>query len=298
MADQTGIAPPGYRLPDSAAIGRVRLQVSDLDRSIDYYSKVLGLRELDRSNGTATLGAPGDDRVLVELLQRPGARAVPRRGLLGLYHFAVLLPDRASLGRFIAHLTDIGAHAGMSDHLVSEAVYLTDPDGLGIEVYADRPRETWVATDRQLAMTTKPLDAASVVRAAGGVPWSGAPTGTRVGHVHFHVGDIDQAEDFYHRGLGLDKIVWGYPGALFMSAGGYHHHVGVNTWAAGAPVATDDDARLVDWELMLPGEEQVRFAATSLESAGFPVQRGEGGTIAKDPWGIAVRLNTGQTATS
>lgn len=291
MAQDLGIAPPGYRLPDSAHIGAVRLQVSDLDRSIDYYTKVLGLRELTRSTGLASLGVGGDDRAIIELLERPGARPVPRRGLLGLYHFAVLLPDRPSLGRFIGHLLELGVQAGMSDHLVSEALYLTDPDGLGIEVYADRPRDTWEVADRQIAMATKPLDTRSIVQTSEGVPWSGAPEGTKVGHVHFHVGDIDQAAAFYHRGLGLDKMVWGYPGALFMSAGGYHHHVGVNTWAAGAPVATDNDARLVDWELLLPGDDSVNAAVKSLESEGFAVERGESGAVTKDPWGITLRLS-------
>jgi len=290
MAQETGIAPPRYRLPDSAHIGAVRLQVSDLDRSIDYYTKVLGLRELTRSNGTTSLGAHGDDRALIELVERPGARPVPRRGLLGLYHFAVLLPDRPSLGRFIGHLLELGVHAGMSDHLVSEALYLTDPDGLGIEVYADRPRDTWEVVDKQITLTTKPLDVQSVVQASEGVPWSGAPEGTKVGHVHFHVGDIDQAAAFYHRGLGLDKMVWSYPGALFMSAGGYHHHVGVNTWAAGAPVATDNDARLLNWELLLPDDESVKAAVKSLESEGFMAELGESGPVTRDPWGIALRL--------
>src|SRR5215208_3195761 len=127
----------------------------------------------------------------------------------------------------------------MSDHLVSEAVYLTDPDGLGIEVYADRPQNTWRAIDRQLEMTTKPLDVANVIEAAGGKKWDGMPSGTKIGHVHFYVGNIDEAARFYHEALGMDKIVWNYPGALFMSAGGYHHPVGTNTWASGARPASD-----------------------------------------------------------
>jgi len=290
METQIGIAPPGFRLPDSTHIGKVRLQVSDLGRSIAYYETVLGLRVIKRDESVAGMGPHGADNVVLELKERPGARQVPRRGLLGLYHFAVLLPDRASLGRFIAHLAEIGAYAGMSDHLVSEAVYLTDPDGLGIEVYADRPRDSWRAIDRQITMTTKPLDVESVVESAGGRKWDGMPAGTTIGHVHFYVADIDEAARFYHAGLGLDKIVWNYPGALFMSAGGYHHHVGVNTWAAGAAPATDDDARLIDWELILPDAASVDSAAGSIESAGFPVSRSEGAAVARDAWGIKVRM--------
>lgn len=290
MSSEIGIAPPGFRLPETAHIGRVRLQVSDVSRSVSYYQRVLGLKVLSRQQRSAELGASDGESVLLELRERPGARAVPRRGLLGLYHFAMLLPDRGSLGRFIAHLAEIGEYAGMSDHLVSEAVYLTDPDGLGIEVYADRPRATWSAVDRQITMATKPLDVESVIASAGDEKWSGAPEGTRVGHVHFYVGDIDEAERFYHAGLGLDKIVWNYPGALFMSAGGYHHHVGVNTWAAGASPASHEDARLLDWELILPEATTMEAVGQSMESAGFSVERTGSEVTARDPWGIRVRL--------
>jgi catechol 2,3-dioxygenase len=290
--ERAGIAPSGFRLPDETHIGRVRLQVADLDRSVTYYENVLGMRTLSRSGRSVQLGAHGDDRTLLELIEKVGARPVPRRGLLGLYHFAILLPDRAALGRFIEHLEEIGTYAGMSDHLVSEAVYLSDPDGLGIEVYADRPRDAWRLADRQLEMATKPLDVASVIASAGGTKWDGLPPGTVIGHVHFYVGDIDRAASFYHEGLGLDKIVWSYPGALFMSAGGYHHHVGVNTWAAGASPATDDDARLVEWELIVPAATAVQGAAASIATAGFAIERDGDAMVASDDWGIRLRLRT------
>ena len=294
MGSQTriGVAPRGFRLPDETRVGRVRLQVSDIARSIAYYEKVLGLKLVARNDGRASFGAGTDDRVLVELVERPGARPVPHRGLRGLYHFAVLLPDRPSLARFVVHLADIGERAGMSDHLVSEALYLKDPDGITIEVYADRPRETWTAVAGQLTMATDPLDVEDLVKSANGVRWEGAPAGTTIGHMHFYVGDINEAERFYHAGLGFDKIVWSYPGALFMSAGGYHHHVGTNIWAAGAPVATEEDAKLLDWELVLPGAADVNAAASSLESAGFSVDRSDDGVSANDQQGIRVRLIT------
>lgn len=287
---QLGIAPPGFRLPDETHIDSVTLQVADLDRSIAYYKGVLGMHVLRRSEDGAELGAEADNRTLIKLAQNAEAQPVPRRGLLGLYHFAILLPDRASLGRFIAHLGEIGAYAGMSDHLVSEAVYLTDPDGLGIEVYADRPRDTWKLLDRQLEMATKPLDAASVISAAGGKKWDGIPAGTKIGHVHFYVGNIDEAARFYHEGLGMDKIVWNYPGALFMSAGGYHHHVGTNTWAAGARPAADTDARLLVWELVVPEAKTVQAAAASIAAAGFKVEAEGDAVVASDKWGIKLRL--------
>ena len=288
--NRPGVAPPGYRLPDETYIASVRLQVADLDRSISYYETVLGMSVLNRGDGRAELGSSADKRALLYLVERRAARPVPRRGLLGLYHFAVLLPDRSALGRFIAHLSDIGVYAGMSDHKVSEAVYLTDPDGLGIEVYADRSRDMWTLSERQLEMSTKPLNVADVVAAAGGKKWDGIPAGTRIGHVHFYVGNIDEAAQFYHAGLGLDKIVWNYPGALFMSAGGYHHHVGVNTWAQGASPATEDDARLIEWNLVVPDAKSVEAAAASLAAAGYKVDAEGDTAVADDNWGIRVKL--------
>ena len=287
-----GVAPPGYRLPAATRLGRVRLQVADLGRSLAYYQDVLGFGVVDRSADHAALGAPGDGLPpLAELHEHPGAAPVPRRGRLGLYHFAILLPDRVALGRFVAHLAGIGARAGASDHLVSEAVYLTDPDGLGIEVYADRPRSAWHHQDRQLVMATEPLDVQDLVRAAGGEPWSGMPAGTVIGHVHLHVGDLETATAFYHVGLGLDKVVWSYPGALFLSAGGYHHHLGLNTWAGpGAARPQAGEARLLDWEIVVPNPAEAEAAARSLKAVGYDVSRGERGWLAADPWGTALRL--------
>lgn len=287
-----GARAPGYRLPDAAHVGRVRLQVADLDRSIAYYETVVGFRVIERGNDAAKLGPHGPDTVLLELREKPGVRTVARRGHIGLYHFAILLPDRASLGRFVAHLAELGQYAGMSDHLVSEAVYLTDPDGLGIEVYADRPRSTWRLNGDQLAMASDPLNVPDLIASAGGQKWDGMPQGTVIGHVHLYVRDLDQASAFYHNGLGLDKIVWAYPGALFLSAGGYHHHLGTNTWAAGAPLATPDDARLIDWEVVVPTASDVSAAATSLQNAGFDVTLESATATARDPWGIQLRLVT------
>jgi catechol 2,3-dioxygenase len=285
-----GIRPRNYRLPEETRLGKVRLQVADLDRSILYYERVVGLRVIARSAETATLGPHGDDREIVELRKNAAARRVPQRGLLGLYHFAILLPDRASLGRFVQHLAEIGVRAGMADHAVSEAVYLTDPDGLGIEVYADRPRDAWRYDQLQIYMTTAALDTASLISAAHGEKWTGMPAGTVLGHVHLYVDDIDKAAAFYHDALGFDKVVWSYPGALFLSAGGYHHHLGTNTWAAGAPQATDADARLLEWDIVVPTAADAERAAASLEAGGYPVKKAGKGWHTVDPWGTALRL--------
>ena len=286
----TGIRPREYRLPESTHLGTVRLLVADLDRSIAFYEEVLGMRVIDRSGDTARLGPHGEEREIVHLHELATAKPVPRRGLLGLYHFAILLPDRASLGRFISHLAEIEANAGMADHFVSEAVYLTDPDGLGIEVYADRPRDAWKYDERQLYMTTAHLDVDDLVRAANGERWSGMPPGTVLGHVHLYVGDIAKAEEFYHDALGFDKVVWSYPGALFMSAGGYHHHLGTNTWARGAMPATDADARLLEWEIIVPSRKDAEDAARHVAAAGYDVEPVDGEWVLTDPWGTSLRL--------
>ena len=285
-----GIRPERYRLPDAAHVGAVRLQVSDLSRSLDFYTGVLGFRVLSQSADTAALRSEGDGAALIELHERRGVRPVPRRGLLGLYHFAILLPDRGALGRFVAHIAEQGVYAGSADHLVSEAIYLSDPDGLGIEVYADRPRAAWTTADRQIVMATEPLNLRELIRGARGERWTGMPAGTVIGHVHFHVGSLRDAEAFYHRALGFDKVAWNYPGALFLSAGGYHHHVGTNTWAQGAPAATPDDARLLEWELVLPSAADVDALAAHAAADGHDVRPADGGRLLADPWGITVRI--------
>jgi catechol 2,3-dioxygenase len=285
-----GVAPPGYRLPASLRLAQVTLQVSDLGRSLDYYQQVLGLRVLSRRAESAVLAAHGDDAPLVRLHERRGAASVATKGLLGLYHFAILLPDRAALGRFVAHLSQAGARAGASDHLVSEALYLRDPDGLGIEVYVDRARSTWHTRGREIEMTTEPLDLRSVVAAAHDEPWTGMPAGTRMGHVHLHVGDLEEASAFYHEALGLDRMVWSYPGALFLAAGGYHHHLGLNTWAgAGARSAGESDARLIEWRMVLP-ESELPLARASLEAAGHRVSDSDEGWRVDDPWGTTLHV--------
>lgn len=289
-----GAPPSGYRLPDATRLGAAKLQVSDLIRSVDYYEEVIGLRTLDRNASRAVLAPQGSAAALLELHERRGASPAARRSRLGLYHFAILVPDRATLGRFIAHLGEIGARAGSSDHLVSEALYLQDPDNLGIEVYADRPRSTWQRVGRELMMATDPLDLASIVRDGGGEKWSGMPAGTVMGHLHLHVADLDRAGEFYAEGLGFDRMIWKYPGALFLGAGGYHHHLGTNTWAgAAAQPAAEDEPRLLEWTIALPSAADVAAAGASLSSHGFTAA-GEGGDIvARDPWGITVRVISG-----
>jgi catechol 2,3-dioxygenase len=288
-----GVAPPGFRLPASTRIGRVSLRVGNLERSLAFYRDVAGFRVIRSQAGPdawAELGAQGSDDVWLALREQRGLRAVPRRGLIGLYHFALLLPDRPALGRFLRHIAAAGVAPGAADHLVSEALYLTDPDGIVMEVYRDRPREEWRISRRELAMASDPLDQEALGAAGGGQPWSGVPAGSCIGHMHFYVEDLKAAEAFYHAALGFDKIVWSFPGALFLSAGGYHHHVGTNTWAAGAPLASPADAGLDAWELVLPEASALQEAMRSVERAGFTARAIDHGIAVADPWGITARI--------
>ena len=293
-----GQAPGGYRLPEATRLGPVHLQIADLARSLTFYEQTLGLQVLRREGPHAVLGALGNDVSLVELHERPGVRPVPRGGRLGLFHFAILLPDRPSLGRFVRHLGQINARAGAADHLTSEALYLQDPDNLGIEVYADRPRSTWRRVGRELMMATDPLDMPGLVRVAGVEPWIGMPAGTVMGHVHLHVGDIAAASAFFSEALGFDRTVWQYPGALFLGAGGYHHHLGTNTWAGSSAMPpTEQDAQLLEWTIEFPDGAAIEEAVESLARAGHPIERvtqaeSDPAVLARDPWGTRFRLRT------
>lgn len=222
-------------LPEDAHIGEVSLTVTNLERSVAFYRDVLGFREVTRDDGVSRLGA--DARTLVELHENPQAIPKPRRST-GLYHFAILVPSRAALGRSLRRLFERRwPLTGASDHLVSEALYLNDPDGLGIEIYRDRPRGEWPRRDGQIAMATDPLDLQNVQDQPGAdAAWTGLEAGTVIGHVHLHVPHLDTAEAFYCGRIGFEPMVRGYPGALFVAAGGYHHHLGLNTWTGiGAP---------------------------------------------------------------
>jgi catechol 2,3-dioxygenase len=281
---------------DQTRIGGVALRVADLERSLDYYRNVLGFVALDGGTAArvARLGAAGGATPILELREHQGARPVPRRGRIGLYHVALLLPSRGDLGRFLDHVMARDERLGASDHGVSEALYLTDPDGITIEVYRDRPRSEWPTQEGHVWMGNEPLDGDGVLRSGGGTPFEGLPEGTTVGHVHFYVEDLEKARAFYVDALGFDVTFDGYPGALFVASGGYHHHVGLNTWALGSPIAGPDDAGIGHWELVLPDAQAVGATAARARAAGYDVSADDAVVRARDPWGITVHLLDGQ----
>ena len=247
-------------LPAETRLGAIRLRVGDLERMQDFYETTIGLHTVGVEDGVTAMGANGTR--LVELVPDPGAPSRPS-GSTGLFHLALLVPTRAGLARTLRRVVESGWRlSGASDHLVSEALYLSDPEGNGIELYRDRPREEWSVVDGSLQMDTLPLDLERLLAEPGGeVADTKTPAGTTLGHVHLQVADLGAAEAFWVDALGLDVTVRGYPGALFTSAGGYHHHVGLNTWAgAGAPSPPPGARGLVRFEVVLPDAAAVDAA--------------------------------------
>jgi catechol 2,3-dioxygenase len=287
-------------LSSSTSVGSVRLAVADVTAVGAFYERVVGLRPLGApaDDGVVRLAAAGADPgapPLVELLVDP--TAPPRAGRsCGLFHLALLVPDRASLARALRRIVAGGWRLdGASEHLVSEALYLSDPEGNGIEIYRDRPRAEWRReANGELAMATLPLDLRDLAgELADAAPErdAGVPAGTRMGHVHLQVSDLAAAEGFYADTLGFDVMVRGYPGALFVAAGGYHHHVGLNTWASADGPPHDRAARgLRDFAVVLPDAAERDRAAARAADAGHAVRTEDGDALVTDPFGIDVRL--------
>ena len=281
-------------IPPETHIGKVRLRVADIDALTTFYERVVGLDAVERDGDAVRLGPQGGEP-LIELVSAPGAPAAPSFST-GLFHLAILLPDRVELARALQRVASTGWRlTGASDHLVSEALYLRDPEGNGIEIYRDRPRDQWNRDNGELRMATLPLDLQDILDELGDGERTanGMAAGTTMGHVHLQVADIPAAEGFYTGALGLDVMVRSYPGALFLSAGGYHHHLGLNTWQSqGAPPPPEGALGLDRYELVLPDASDVDAAAERLGEGGDPV-RVEEGVLATDPSGNRVLLTAG-----
>jgi catechol 2,3-dioxygenase len=267
--------------PDSH-MGPVELTVGDLGRTLDYWQRVVGLRVLAREHATASVGT---DIELVRFVEEPGAE--PDHGHTGLYHVALLVPDRPSLARWLAHpARDETELQGLSDHYVSEAIYLRDPDHHGIEIYADRPRELWDGQVFQ-RMTTMPLDVQSLfgeLDDPANEPFDGLPDGTVMGHVHLRVADVPKTVEFYNGVLGMGVMAQLGPAAAFLSAGGYHHHIGGNTWESrGAAPAPPGAAALRYATIVLPDTAERDRVAAAVADSGQEPEAAEDGLIVRDP---------------
>jgi catechol 2,3-dioxygenase len=270
----------------------VRLRVADLGGQREFYEQAIGLSTLDLADGLARLGVDGTP--VVELTAAPEAPPRPPQ-TTGLFHLAILVPDRRELAAALTRAVHAGARlSGASDHLVSEALYLSDPEGNGIEIYRDRPRAEWRYDDGAIQMSTLPLDVDRLLGElpAGGSGADGMTSGTRIGHVHLNVADLDDAERFYAALLGLDITVRTYPGALFLSTGGYHHHIGVNTWYGPGAPAPPEGSRGLEWFELLVEEPRLGELEKRLRRAGLGVERGDEGLLTRDPAGNGVLVRS------
>ncbi len=277
--------------PDTT-LNYIHLTVSDLDRSLQFYTNVIGLQLRGRENGTARLGT--DSGEILRLTAQPGARHVPRT--TGLFHFAILTPSRRALARSLHRLAETNwPLGGFSDHLVSEAIYLSDPDDNGIEIYRDRPRSEWPRRNGQIHMATDPLDIDGVLSELEGdsEPWAGLHPDTILGHVHLHVRDTREAEAFYCGLIGFDLITRYGAAASFMSAGGYHHHLGANTWAGvGAPPPPPGSAGLRYWVVQVPDKAELERIRSAVEKEGVQTEETAEGLQLRDPSQNAVVFTT------
>ncbi len=281
---------PAAEISPLTVMGAVQLTVADLSRSLDYYRTAIGLETLEAAGGRATLGAGG--RELLVLVEEPGVP--PAHGFTGLFHFALLVPERVDLARWLAHAARGRVQlAGLSDHFVSEAIYLSDPDGHGIEIYADRPRSVWEGEVGR-RMTTLPLDVDNllgVLDDPATEPFDGLEAGTVMGHVHLKVASIPETVAFYRDGAGFGLMAQLGAQAAFLSAGGYHHHLGGNTWeSAGAAPAPPGTARLRHATVLLPDTGERDRVIARLEAAGHPAAESADGPTVRDPSGNALVL--------
>lgn len=283
------------QLPAETGIGHVCLRVGDMDRALDFYADSLGLQQIERDGASVVLAAAETSPALVILRERRGAvRRQPNT--TGLFHVAIRLPTRYALARVFRRLLSMRyPFHGFSDHGVSEALYLADPDGNGLELYTDRPRDEWPYDENgSIAMVTQRLDTKALLQLVedDDEPWAGIDPDTDIGHVHLQVSNLERAERFYHKMLGLDVMQRSYPGALFFAAGDYHHHVGANVWnSKGGSPAPDDTANLVYFQLLVPDTKAWQAVLSRADAAGVTIERrDETSAMLRDSDDIAVEV--------
>lgn len=279
-----------FALTLPAHVTQVRLVVSDLDLMSRYYQSVIGLNVLEKSSQGEVLGV--GERPLLTLLHQPSAVRAPQNAA-GLFHTAFLVPNRAELAHWLSHATalDVGLE-GASDHLVSEALYLTDPEGNGIEIYRDRQPEEWrFGADGTVEMATRRLDLRALLAEAPTNPWGGMADGTAIGHIHLQVGNLSQAEGFYRDVMGL-KVMAHYPGASFFASGGYHHHVAANIWnSRDAGRRAEGTTGLAGYGLHFNDEALLANTLAAIAAQEIETRQTTDGTALKDPWGIGITLS-------
>ncbi|MFN3719674.1 MAG: VOC family protein [Rhizobium rhizophilum] len=282
-----------FALSRPVHVGRAHLVVRDLDIMAGFYEQALGLKRFEQSASGVELGA--GERVLLTLTTH-GDAAPALRNAAGLFHNAFLMPDRAELAHWLAHAAQLGIQfEGASDHLVSEAIYLSDPEGNGIEVYRDRKPEEWTYhADGTVEMDTRRLDLQALYDSAAKTPWTGMSPEAALGHIHLQVGSVPEADRFYEGVLGLKKMA-SYPGASFFASGSYHHHVAANVWnSRNAPARTAAMTGLQDYALAFNDRETLDKVLTTLEGLEIRVERSAEGYRLTDPWGIGITLVAAQ----
>ncbi|TJY42841.1 VOC family protein [Cohnella pontilimi] len=270
-------------------VGQVNLKVQNLERSLKFYQEVIGFKVLEQTEKSANLTADG--KTVLLSIEQPD-HVVPMQGrTTGLYHFAILLPTRSDLAQIVVHLANMGLRLGSSDHLVSEALYLSDPDGNGIEIYRDRDPSEWKWKNGDVQMAVDPLDFRDLLSGVNQQTWNGLPADTVMGHIHLHVSELTKTENFYIKGLGFEVVNRFGPQALFISTGKYHHHIGLNTWnGVGAPQPSENSVGLKSFTLIYPNGPARDRAVANLQSMGASVTEENGAFMTSDPSGNRILL--------
>ena len=273
-----------FKIDQALKIGLTTLKVKNLSTMIDFYQSEIGLTILEQDQQSAVLGIGADNRPLLRLLSRPDGRAYPRA--TGLFHLAILLPARADLGQWLRHYSQNHKLDGAGDHIVSEALYLNDPEGNGLEIYWDRPRETWTVNGESIRMDTLRVDIAGVLAEAHAAPFSQMPSGTTTGHIHLQVDSVEKAGAFYRDILGFSQTEYISTQAGFFGAGGYHHHIGTNIWnSRGATPPPANALGLDRYELVFSAQDKLDQVLARLKGHNVPVEETDSGFEVKDPAG-------------
>ncbi|MGG3890749.1 VOC family protein [Metabacillus fastidiosus] len=270
-------------------VGQVNLKVQNLERSLAFYQEIIGFKVLEQTETSASLTADG--KTVLLSIQQPNNIVPKQERTTGLYHFALLLPRRSDLAKIVQHFIGIGLPFGSSDHLVSEALYLSDPDGNGIEIYIDRHPSEWKWENDEVEMAVDPLNFVNLLAEGKQQSWKGLPAATVMGHIHLHVSELKKTEEFYIKGLGFEVVNRYGAQALFISDSKYHHHIGLNTWnGVGAPAPSPNSVGLESFTLMLPNEEKRNKIIAQLNSIGVSVIKENNSFITSDPSGNRIYL--------